>query len=73
MVVGKLPSLSKLPPRTDVHEWLATNCEYVLHTLICNWQYSPDESPLLITIDVHAQQELHAVLFFVPDPCFFVP
>jgi MOB kinase activator 1 len=26
MVAGKLPSLSKLPPRTDVHEWLATNC-----------------------------------------------
>ena len=32
LVVGKLPSLSKLPPRTDVHEWLATNCE--LHTLL---------------------------------------
>ena len=76
MVAGKLPSLSKLPPRTDVHEWLATNCEYVLHTLItfiCKWQYSPDESPLLLTTDVHAQRELHAVLFFVPNPGFFVP
>lgn len=26
MIVGKLQRLSRLPPRTDIHEWLATNC-----------------------------------------------
>ena len=29
MIVGKLLRLSRLPPRTDIHEWLATNCESV--------------------------------------------
>ena len=27
-VAGKLHHLSKLPPKTDIHEWLATNCEF---------------------------------------------
>ena len=26
-VAGKLQRLTRLPPRTDIHEWLATNCE----------------------------------------------
>ena len=25
---GKLQQLIRLPPQTDIHEWLATNCEY---------------------------------------------
>lgn len=29
---GKLQQLIRLPPQTDIHEWLATNCEY--HTLL---------------------------------------
>ena len=32
LIVGKLPSLSKLPPRTDIHEWLATNCKHPLYS-----------------------------------------
>lgn len=26
-VAGQLHRLSRLPPQTDIHEWLATNCE----------------------------------------------
>ncbi len=27
-VAGRLQRLIKLPPQCDIHEWLATNCEY---------------------------------------------
>ena len=35
-VAGKLHHLSRLPPKTDIHEWLATNCESKLVEVFCD-------------------------------------